>query len=471
MSRLKNLQEALQHAPDNVALLLLYGHGCLDELDLEDGRKAFQRVLELEPGHIDAQLGFAKALYLSGEITSAAVRLEGLLQQAPQTTGAYLLLSRIHLAENNRQKAIEYYTRAIEIDASVMSLAIESDLGVSVRSQPFKEKTSLNADLSEDDDMGEGAQELFEDPFEDASFEWRPETFFAPQDQERFDVDFSSVGGMEELKEEIRLKIIYPLIHPDLYKAYGKKTGGGILLYGPPGCGKSLLLRATAGEVACNYFAVGIHEIFDPYYGSIERNLHQIFETARANAPCVLVFDDIDSLAPDRRNLRDAQMRNVVNQFLSEMNGVQNENQKILVIGATNAPWQLDPALRRAGRFDQSIFVPPPDLEARTQIIELFAKDKPIVGLDAQVLAHQTEGFSGADLAWVFERAAEMALFQAFQAKKIVPIHMNDLLEVVKSYSPSTTAWLDGIKEHTPPAQQDALYQEVRKFMQTAAKS
>jgi transitional endoplasmic reticulum ATPase len=467
MSRLQTLREALQHAPDNTALLLLYGHGCMDELHLEESHEVFTRILTLEPDHLEAQLCQAKVLLLQGDTSAAAVRVERLLQRDTQNTAAHLLLSRIHLTENNRAKALEHYHRAQELDASATDPALEADLGKSSKAQ-LRERITSPLDLLDDDDGNDLSPDFLDDPFDEPPpFDWRPETFFAPGDAERLRVNFADVGGMEALKEEIRLKIIYPLQHPELYKAYGRKTGGGILLYGPPGCGKSLLLRATAGEVACNYFAIGIHEVFDPYYGSIERNLHQIFETARANSPCVLVFDELDSLAPDRRHVRDAQMRNVVNQFLSELNGLRSENHRILVIGATNAPWQLDPALRRPGRFDQAIFVPPPDDAARQQIIKLLAKDKPIAKLDEVALAKVTASFSGADLRWVFDRAAELALADALHAGKTVPITMDLLEKISNEHTPSTAAWLDGVKQHTPTTQQDALYNEVRKFMQT----
>jgi SpoVK/Ycf46/Vps4 family AAA+-type ATPase len=278
------------------------------------------------------------------------------------------------------------------------------------------------------------------------------------------------VGGMEELKEEIRLKIVYPHQHPDLYKAYGRKAGGGILIFGPPGCGKTLMMRAVAGEVGCNYFAIGLHEIFDPYFGSSERNLHQAFETARANAPCVLVFDELDSLAVDRRHVRESQVRNLVNQFLAEMDGLRSDNARVLVIGATNSPWLLDPAVCRPGRFDQTIFVPPPDMPARAQIIHLLAKDKPISALDVDALAKETKGFTGADLKWVFDRAAELALSEAVHTKSPVPITMELLLDLAHHHQPSASEWFEGAKTHVQQhGAQDALYNDVRKFM-TAAK-
>ncbi len=470
MSRLVSLREALEQSPDNVALLLLYGHACLDEIQLEEAHETFARILGIDPDHIEAQLGLARAMVLQGDTSAAAVRVERILQRQPQNVPAHLLLCRIHLTENNKAKALEHYNRALEIDSSASDSALEADLGRSSKPQ-IKDRIVSPLDmLDDDDDTLDVQQDFFDDPFDEPPYEWRPETFFTPSDSERLKCSFADVGGMEALKEEIRLKIIYPLQHADLYKAYGRKTGGGILLYGPPGCGKTLMLRATAGEVSCNYLAVGLHEIFDPYYGSIERNLHQIFETARANSPCVLVFDEIDSIAPDRRHTRDTQVRNVVNQFLSEMDGIRTENQRILVIGATNSPWQLDPALRRPGRFDQAIFVPPPDDAARLQIIRLLGKDKPVGQLDEAALAAATKGFSGADLKWVFDRATEVALSGAIHAGRTVPISMESLLQAAASHSPSTQAWLEGLQQSVPTAPHDALYNEVRKFLQAAPK-
>jgi transitional endoplasmic reticulum ATPase len=469
MSRLETLRDALAQAPDSPSLLLLYGHACLDGMHLDEAHETFSHILDLVPEHLDAQLGLARTLVAQGETSSAAVRIERILQQDPNCVPAHLLLSRIHLLENNREKALDYYSRALSLDASASDPALEAKLGRSVVKPLTRERIVSPTDLVEEDDLApDMPQEFFDEVEEPPPYEWRPETFFAPGDHERFRVTFADVGGMETLKEEIRLKIIYPLQHPDLYKAYGRKTGGGILLYGPPGCGKTLALRATAGEISCNYLAVGLHEVFDPYYGSIERNVHQIFEIARANAPCVLVFDEFDSLAPDRRHLRDPQVRNVVNQILSEMDGLRTENQRILVIGATNAPWHLDPALRRPGRFDQAIFVAPPDENARKDIIRLLSHDKPVAKLDDAVLAAATAGYSGADLKWVFDRAAELALIGAIHSGRTVPLEMDLLLQVIRSHSPSTKDWFDGVKEAAPTAAHDALYNEVRKFFQTA---
>lgn len=470
MSSLQAIRDALEQSPDNVSLLLLFGHACLEKLHLEDARDSFERVLELDPTHTDAQLGVARVLFLQGETSGAAVRAERVLQVNPSDAQAHLLLSRVHLVENDRARAMEHFERAAQIDGTLSDPVLERELGLTARdarrSSPAPAPEQAPPEAFEE---GETPQEFAEDPFEDPPYDWRPETFYTPGDPARQGVSFADVGGMDELKEEIRLKIVYPLQYPDLYKAYGRRTGGGILIYGPPGCGKTLMLRAVAGEVPCNYLSVGLHEIFDPYFGSTERNLHQIFETARANAPCVLILDDLDSLAQDRRHVRESQLRNLVNQFLHEMDGMRGENQRVLVIGATNQPWALDPAFRRPGRFDQAIFVPPPDDPARAQIIALLAKDKPISNLDTAALVEATPGFSGADLKFVFDRAAEMTLSAAIHSGHPVPISMETLLAVARAHTPSTHTWFEGAREHAQHATPDTYAHEVRKSLSLGA--
>lgn len=466
------LRDALNQAPNNLSLLLLYGRACLEELHLDEAREVFTRALELDPDQTDAMLGIAKVLFMEGDASGAAVRAERVIFLEPNNAQAHLLLSRVYLSEHDRGKAIEHFDRAAQIDGTMSDPALERELGRTARDARKTAPAPAPEPASQEGlPVGADLDDFSDDPFDEPPYDWRPETFYAPGDPERNGVTFADVGGMEELKEEIRLKITYPLQFPDLYKAYGRKTGGGILIYGPPGCGKTLILRAVAGEVPCNYLSVGLHEIFDPYFGSTERNLHQIFETARANAPCVLVFDDLDSLAQDRRQIRESQMRNLVNQFLHEMDGIRSENQRILVIGATNQPWALDPAFRRPGRFDQAIFVPPPDATGRAQIIELLAKDKPISNFNNAELIEATNGFSGADLKWVFDRAAELALSAAIHSGQPVPITLELLLAVARAHSPTTQSWFEGVRSHEKQDAPDSIFNDMRKFLNAPSNS
>ncbi len=467
MSSLSAIREALRDNPESVALWLLLGRASVEDLQIEDAKEAFEKALALDPERVDAHLGLARVLMLQGDASSAAVRAERVLQKDPRCAAAHQLLSHVYLSEGDRDRAVEHFDRAVQIDPGLSDPALESDLGRSVREarKSFQSPAMGESAPFESGSDAEFTAEEYDDFDDEPPYAWSPETFLLPGDADRSLVRFSDVGGMEDVKEEIRLKILYPLQYPDLYKAYGRRAGGGILLYGPPGCGKTHMLRAVAGEASCNYLSVGLHEIFDPYFGSSERNLHQAFEMARSNAPCVLVFDDLDSLALDRRQVREGHLRNVVNQFLHEMDGIRGENQRVLVIGATNQPWALDPAFRRPGRFDQAIFVPPPDHTARMRVIELLARDKPVSRLDVAELARVTAGFSGADLRGVFDRAAELALAQTIRQGQPVPIRMETLVEIAAKQAPSTQSWFDGVKGAPEAMGGESLMGEVRKFM------
>jgi len=166
------------------------------------------------------------------------------------------------------------------------------------------------------------------------------------------------------------LKIIYPLRHPEMYKAYGKSVGGGILMYGPPGCGKTYLARATAGEIEAGFIAVGISDVLKMWIGNSERNLHQLFEQARDHQPCVLFFDEVDALGGRRSDMHGGAGRQIINQFLAEMDGVGKSNEGVLILAATNAPWHVDPAFRRPGRFDRVLFADQQGLAGRGQDVE-----------------------------------------------------------------------------------------------------
>lgn len=155
-------------------------------------------------------------------------------------------------------------------------------------------------------------------------------------------INFSDVGGMDAIKKEIELKIIKPLLHPELYKAYGKKIGGGILLYGPPGCGKTYIAKATAGQVHSKFISITLNDILDMWIGSSEKNLHNLFELARQNTPCIIFIDEIDALGASRSDMKQSSGRHLINQFLQELDGIDRTNDGVLIIGATNTPWNLD---------------------------------------------------------------------------------------------------------------------------------
>jgi SpoVK/Ycf46/Vps4 family AAA+-type ATPase len=255
------------------------------------------------------------------------------------------------------------------------------------------------------------------------------------------------------------------LKNPELFAAYGKKPGGGVLLYGPPGCGKTLLARATAGEIKAAFFSVGLHHVLDMYIGESEQKLHKIFELARKSAPAVLFFDEIDALAADRRDMRQSAGRGLINQFLEELDGSRTSNEGVLILGATNAPWHVDGAFLRPGRFDRMVFVPPPDLAAREEIARIHARGKPLVDFDPAALAKKTEGFSGADLMAVFELATEAAITEAMRKGAVVPVSGKMLTAASKEAKPSTRKWFDSARNYALYANQSGFYDDVLRYL------
>lgn len=447
MSKLKSLREALAVSPANVPLLMLYAQACIDELSFDEARRAYEQVLAQESERVEAKLGIAQLLQLTGHISEAIVRTEAMVQADPKLAEGWLLLSRLELADGDRRSAAEHYQKALQLRPALKDNALEKLVGLSGRTIPTTSAASTENEQWQDEDDDEFSAERLTDEVS------RPA------------ISFADVGGMEEVKEEIRMKIIYPLQNRDLFRAYGKKLGGGVLLYGPPGCGKTLISQATAGEIRSNFISVALHQILDLYIGNSEKNLHQLFQLARDHAPTILFFDEVDALAADRKDLRESGMRTLINQFLAEMDGNMANNEGILILGATNAPWHLDAAFRRPGRFDRIIFIPPPDEDARIAIIELMAKEKPVERLDIAVLARKTKGFSGADLKAMFDITTEQALARAMREGRVVPLTTEDLLQTARELRPSARAWFESAKNYALYANQSGFYDDVLSFL------
>jgi AAA+ superfamily predicted ATPase len=465
-SNLDALRQAVSFSPDNVPLLFLLGEGCLDQFLFEEAKQNFQRILTHDPHHLAAQLGLARAAYQEGNLSEAVVRAEAIAEAQPQNGGARRLLSRLAFIEGRLEEARQHYAKAREVDPQVRDEGLEKDLAVKQSpSLPPEGKTNRPIPAGADDEDDDTADPPSDDsnPRDDAPTPNLIDDL--PVEFERPTIKFVDVGGMNAVKEEIRMKIIYPLQNAELFRQYGKKTGGGVLLYGPPGCGKTLLSRATAGEIKATFLSIGIHQVLDMWLGNSEKNMHKIFELARQNTPTILFFDEVDALASDRSNMKHHAGRNVINQFLAEMDGAIGSNEGILVLGATNAPWQIDPAFRRPGRFDRVLFVPPPDDEARTSIIEIMAQGKPIQKLDARALAKRTKDFSGADLKAVFDVASEEKLAIAMRENRVVPISTDDLIRAAKSMQPSTKAWFESAKNYALYANQSGFYNDVLSFL------
>jgi SpoVK/Ycf46/Vps4 family AAA+-type ATPase len=261
-------------------------------------------------------------------------------------------------------------------------------------------------------------------------------------DVESAGMSLADVAGMEEVKSRLEAAFLAPMRNPELRRLYGKSLRGGLLLYGPPGCGKTFIARAVAGELGAAFVAVTLADVLDMYIGNSEKNLHELFETVRASAPCVLFLDEVDAIGQKRSQLRNSALRQVVNQLLVELDDVHAANEGVFVLGATNHPWDVDSALRRPGRFDRTLLVLPPDQAAREAILRLHLRDRPVAGVDPRKIAKATDGYSGADLAHVCEGAAELAMLDSARSGQIRMIGQADLEAALKEVRPSTGAWL-----------------------------
>jgi SpoVK/Ycf46/Vps4 family AAA+-type ATPase len=286
------------------------------------------------------------------------------------------------------------------------------------------------------------------------------------EDIERPSVRLADVGGMEQVKERLELTFLGPMRNPELAKAYGANMSGGLLLYGPPGCGKTFIARAIAGELGARFYPVGIADVLDMWAGRSERNLAEVFAAARRNAPCVLFFDELDALGQKRSNLQfSSSLRNTVNQLLAELDSFAGDNDGVFVLGATNHPWDIDSALRRPGRFDRMLLVLPPDAAARQAILRYHLRDRPAADVDVAQLAKITEHYSGADLAHVVSTAAERALAASMRSSRLVPLTTKDVEAAAREVQPSTGPWFVTARNVVTFANTDGSYDDLAAYL------
>jgi AAA+ superfamily predicted ATPase len=436
------LREALRYSPENLPLRKHLGGTLLSMGRTEEAAEVFRDGLALKPESTELKVGLAGVFFAQGKYSHALVIVEDLLAASNPSAEAHLLHAKLQLRRGEVAGAVMAYKAAVDADPEA-------------RDDELAEQLGIGAAEEDDSDVVEGRQR---ENWEGGSAE--PESKV-----ERVKTSFADVGGMDGLKEEIRLKIIYPLAHADLYAAYGKSAGGGILMYGPPGCGKTHLARATAGEIKAGFLSVGINDVLDMWIGNSERNLHELFEQARQNKPCVLFFDEVDALGARRSDMRTSGGRHLINQFLSEMDGIQSVNDGVLVLAATNAPWHLDPAFRRPGRFDRVLFVPPPDKIARAAILQILCRGKPMEEIDFDQVAAKSDNFSGADLKAIVDQAIEAKLTEAIKRGVPSPLSTKDLLAAAKQVKPTTKEWFSTARNHALYANQGGIYDDIVKYM------
>ncbi|MBB5252862.1 AAA family ATPase [Sulfurisphaera ohwakuensis] len=253
-------------------------------------------------------------------------------------------------------------------------------------------------------------------------------------------ITWDMIGGYDDVKKEIKEYIEIPLKYKEIAKKYGLRPPKGILLFGPPGCGKSLMMRALANEAKINFIYVNVSDIMSKWYGESEARLRELFANARKNAPCILFFDEIDTIGVKREShTGDSVTPRLLSLMLSEIDGLQSED-GVIIVGSTNVPHLLDKALLRAGRFDKLIYIGVPDKKSRKEIFLIHCKNMPLgEDVDFDKLAEMTERFTGADIANVCQEVARMAAVEALEKGVERKITLQDFANVIKRYKPSVT--------------------------------
>lgn len=262
---------------------------------------------------------------------------------------------------------------------------------------------------------------------------------------EKPDVGFDDIAGLADVKEEIRLKMIYPLRHPEVAAEYGQSAGGGILLYGPPGTGKTMIAKAIAKEIEASFFVISAAQILSKWVGEAEQRIKALFTAAKEEDCSVIFMDEIEAMVPKRGSNSSTVMARVVPQILQELEGFDRGVERtLLFVGATNKPWMLDEAMMRPGRFDTRVYIGLPDPPARRKMLELYLEGKPLDdAIDFDELCGMLDGYSGADIREICTKAASLP-FREWIANgsdgKPRLVTMDDAIEIAGSIQPSVTS-------------------------------
>ena len=429
---IETLRQAVSLSPENAPLRRHLGDLLSAAGRHEEAVEEYREALVLDPSD-ELRLSLARAFLSLGRTGEAAVLVDVVLEGGP-SAAALVLKSRLLLNEGDLDGARDAYRQAVAVDVELADpeladlLVAPEDAADRIEPEPSTPSAEAN-------------------------------------DRDGTVITFADVGGMEDVKEQIRLKIIHPFQHPELYAAYGKRAGGGVLLYGAPGCGKTHIARATAGELGSSFLWVGLEDVLSMVFAESEQNLHELFEQARRSAPCVVFFDEVDALGARRSDLRTSPGRQLINQFLAELDGVATENEGILFLAATNAPWHVDDAFRRPGRFDRVVFVPPPDRDARREILRIHLEGRLQEEIDLTRLADRTKEYSGADLQSIVDVAVEAKLASAMRDRVPRPLTTDDLLAAARKRKPTTAEWFQTARNYALHANQAGSYDAVLEYL------
>lgn len=400
-----------------------------EENKFEEAIDGYSQAIKLDRNYASAYFNRALAFAIINRYEEATADAQMVMKIEPESYDAPYVMGIIEEYKKNYTSAKAWYEKSLAKNPKYEQAKARLDQLQAKMEKPIEkeEPIKVSTTKSEDTVIEEGA-------IKKVKFH-------------KSNLKFSDIVGMKRQKELIHDNIILAIKKPELLKAYGKKIGLGVLFYGPPGCGKTYFVNAIGGETGSNVIIARINEIVDMYAGNTEKNMHQIFEQARKNTPCVVFFDEVDALGGKRdggggggdggQNF----MRMAVNQFLQEMDGIEKNPEGIFIIGATNAPWDMDPALKRSGRFGEAIYIPPPDYKTRKQALMYNTRKMPLGRINFGRLSRATMGFSQADLAEICDKTALLPAAEEDKTGRKRKILMRDFLRMIREHGGTLDEW------------------------------
>src|SRR5579863_5714605 len=424
------------------------------------------------PDDVPLRLHLAALLLRAGQRDEAVRHLGAVLQRDPGNGEALALLTGQHPSAPAAPSVSPERTVAPAADsapaAEVPDTAGDGDGPATPSSAP-----ATPSGKAKDDPTGSYDWSQAEDELRDvlpAMFVGDAGSTSALDEARAYDAEptgltLADVAGLDEVKKRLEAAFLAPMRNPELRKLYGKSLRGGLLLYGPPGCGKTFVARAVAGELGARFITVSFADLIDMFVGRSERNIHDLFEVARRNAPCVVFLDEVDAIGQKRSQLRNTPMRSAVNQLLLELDDVASDNTGVFLLAATNHPWDVDSALRRPGRFDRTLLVLPPDGPAREGVFRFHLRERPVAGIDLARLSKLTDGYSGADIAHVCETAAERALLDSVSRGEPRLIGQADLEASIVEVKPSLGTWFETARNVALFANKGGAYDDLVAYL------
>ncbi len=402
------------------------GNEYYEKGDFDRAIENYNRAVEMDPAYDKAYYNRGLAYACKEDYDRAISDINKVIELKPEFAEAYHVLGLAYEYKNMPDQAIEAYQKALKINPNFKDAQNRLDLTIAKKEKMEKERTTTGPPTASG---GLKETKIEEGQIKEVAFLEKPK------------MNFTQVAGMEWLKEIIRKYIVYPFVNPKLAEKYGMKAGGGVMLYGPPGCGKTYIAKATAGECQANFINAKISDIVDMYAGNTEKNLHKVFVSARENTPSIIFFDEMEALGGKREGEQQQHMKMAVNQMLAEMDGVETSTENVLVMGATNMPWDVDPALRRSGRFGTMVYIPPPDWKSRVAIFQLECKNRPLARIAWNRLGMATIGYSSADIKQVVKEAAMIPWEVEFKTGKGRTITTGDFIKVMKQRKSTLPPW------------------------------